>query len=174
MRGPANRAPSHIEPVSRTIEPVSGVPKRKLKNGEQRLGPEKRPSRTRRPRIDAQRLRHASLSHRNVGGTRAPGNDTAETGLAGWRRSADGPLLCPFSLQTGNFTGNFAKSRLLARQRLQIVASLLGFRRDFPTQRNRELFQRSREFWRRNREIYLPNRESFPDKIFGTHTANNR
>jgi hypothetical protein len=37
---------------------------------------------------------------------------------AGWRRSADGPLLCPFSLLTGNFTGNFAKSWLLARQRL--------------------------------------------------------
>src|SRR5476651_366756 len=84
MRGPANRSPSHIEPLSRTIEPVSGVPKRKLKNDEQRLGPEKRPSRTRRPRIDAQRLRHASLSRRNVGGTRAPGNDTAETGLFGW------------------------------------------------------------------------------------------
>src|SRR5450830_1627620 len=84
MRSPANRSPSHIEPVSRTIEPVSGEPKRKLKNDEQRLGPEKRPSCTRRPRIDAQRLRHASLSRRNVGGTRAPGNDTAETGLAGW------------------------------------------------------------------------------------------
>src|ERR1035438_1089412 len=84
MRGPANRSPSHGEPVSGTIDPVSGVPKRKLKNDEQRLGPEKRPSRTRRPRIDAQRLRHASLSRRNVGGTRAPGNDTAETGLFGW------------------------------------------------------------------------------------------
>jgi hypothetical protein len=28
-----------------------------------------------------------------------------KTGLAGWRRSADGHLLCPFSLLTGNFTG---------------------------------------------------------------------
>src|ERR1017187_8079334 len=77
---------------------VSGVPKRKLKNDEQRLGPEKRPSHTRRPRIDAQRLRHASLSRRNVGGTRAPGNDTAETGLFGWGgriRTARWPLPRP-------------------------------------------------------------------------------
>ncbi len=40
-----------------------------------------------------------------------------EPGLAGWRSSADGPLLRPFSLLTGNFTGNFAKSRLRGRQR---------------------------------------------------------
>ena len=59
---------------------------------------------------------------------------------AGWRRSADGPLLCLRSLLTGNFTGNFAKSRLPAHQRLQIVAPLLGFRLKFPTQRNRESF----------------------------------
>src|SRR5450759_5524648 len=115
MRGPANQSLS-------PIEPVSVAPKRKLKNDEQRLGPEKRPSRARRLRIGAQRLRRASLTHRNVGASRTPGNCSAETGLAGWRRSADGPLLCPFSLLTGNFTGNFVKSRLLARQRLQIVA----------------------------------------------------
>ena len=36
-----------------------------------------------------------------------------ETGLAGWRSSVDSPLLCPFSLLTGNFTGNFAKSEAL-------------------------------------------------------------
>ena len=30
-----------------------------------------------------------------------------ETRLAGWRSSADAPLLCPFSLLRGNFTGNF-------------------------------------------------------------------
>jgi hypothetical protein len=29
-----------------------------------------------------------------------------------WRSSADRPLLHPFSLVTGIFTGNFAKSRL--------------------------------------------------------------
>src|SRR4051812_45453608 len=42
--------------------------------------------------------------------------------LGGWRSSADGPLLCPFSLLTGNFTGNFAKLRLRERQRPPVVA----------------------------------------------------
>ena len=59
------------------------MPKRKLENREQRLGPEKRPSRARRLRIGAQRLRRASLTHRNVGGSHTTGNDTAETGLFG-------------------------------------------------------------------------------------------
>ena len=70
-----------------------------------------------------------------------------------WRSSADGPLLCPFSLLTGNFTGNFVKSCLRERQRLQIMAPLQGFRCEFPTQWNRELFSRNREFLRSNREI---------------------
>jgi GMC oxidoreductase len=53
------------------------------------------------------------------GNTNAPAIMIGENSAkAGWRSSADGPLLCPFSLLTGNFTGNFAKSRLLARQRL--------------------------------------------------------
>ena len=77
MRGPANQSLS-------PIEPVSVAPKRKLKNDEQRPGPEKRPSRARRLRIGAQRLRRASLTHRNVGASRTPGNRSAETGLAGW------------------------------------------------------------------------------------------
>jgi hypothetical protein len=50
-----------------------------------------------------------------VGSTIAPpimiGENSAK---AGWRRSADSPLLCPCSL----LTGNFAKSCLLARQRI--------------------------------------------------------
>ena len=41
----------------------------------------------------------------------------------GWGGSAEFPLLCPFSLLTGNFTGNYAKSRLWERQRLQLTAS---------------------------------------------------
>ena len=56
-----------------------------------------------------------------------------KTRLLGWRSSADGPLLCSVSLLTGNFTGNFAKSQLWARQRLQLMASLQGFRCKFPT-----------------------------------------
>ena len=43
------------------------------------------------------------------------------------------PLLCPFSLLTGNCTGNFAKSRLRERQRPEIVVSSQGIRREFPT-----------------------------------------
>src|SRR5450755_2841000 len=74
--GPANRSLWHVEPVSHE-------PKRKLETNEQRPGLEKRPSCTRCPRICAQRRLHVSLSRRNVGGTHTPGNDTAETGLAG-------------------------------------------------------------------------------------------
>jgi hypothetical protein len=132
MHGPANQSLS-------PIEPVSGAPKRKLENNEQRLVLEKRSSRTRCSRIGAQRLRHASLSRRNVGGTHTPGNRAVETRLAGWRSSEDGPLLCPFSLLTGNFAGNFIKSRHLARQRLKIRMSERNFRRKFPTQQNREI-----------------------------------
>jgi hypothetical protein len=50
------------------------------------------------------------------------------------------PCSTLFSLPTGNFTGNFAKPRLRQRQRLQIIALSQGFRREFPTQQNRELF----------------------------------
>src|SRR5664280_3284764 len=58
-----------------------------------------------------------------------------------WRtQSQSNPSPLPNSLLTGKLTGNFAKSWLLARQRLQIMASLLGIRCEFPTQRNRELF----------------------------------
>jgi D-tyrosyl-tRNA(Tyr) deacylase len=74
MREPANQSLS-------PIEPVSGAPKRKLENNEQRPGPKKRPSRTRCPQIGVQRPRHVSLSGRNVGGTHTPGNRTVETGL---------------------------------------------------------------------------------------------
>jgi hypothetical protein len=91
-----------------------------------------------------------------------------QTGLAGWRRSADGILLCPFSLLTGNFTGNSAKSWLLARQRLHVVASVQDVRRKFPTQRIRELFQQIREFSRGIREFNLPKPKLSPDDVLGT------
>jgi hypothetical protein len=61
-------------------------------------------------------------------------NRESDTGLVGWRCSADGPLLCPFSLLTGDFTGNFAKSRIRERQRLSNVASSQGFRCEFAAQ----------------------------------------
>lgn len=48
--------------------------------------------------------------------------DRWETGFGGWRSSADGPLLCPFSLLTGNFTGILQSHGLWERQRPQIMA----------------------------------------------------
>lgn len=48
---------------------------------------QKRTSRARRLRIGAQRLRRASLTHRNVGASHTPGNRSAETRLAGCGRS---------------------------------------------------------------------------------------
>ena len=134
MRGPANQSLS-------PIEPVSVAPKRKLKNDEQRPGPEKRPSRARRLRIGAQRLRRASLTHRNVGASRTPGNRSAETGLAGWSeriRTHAFPIelsLCALSLEFGNICRLAAQkqgnecSRSLAparsrRMRAQLTCSL--------------------------------------------------
>ena len=48
------------------------------------------------------------------------------------------------------------------------MASLQGVRCEFPTQRNRELFQRNRELFSRNKEFQLAKLQSSPDKIFGT------
>jgi hypothetical protein len=48
------------------------------------------------------------------------------------------------------------------------MASLQGFRCEFPTQWNRELFWRNRESWRESREFYRSELESSPDEIFGT------
>jgi hypothetical protein len=66
------------------IEPVSGTPKWKLENGEQRLAPETHRPWTESVEIAGQRLGRTSLTRRNVGGSHAPGNHTAETGLPGW------------------------------------------------------------------------------------------
>src|SRR5712691_2826070 len=75
--GSANQSLPHIEPVS-------GRPKRKLENGEQRLARENHRCWTESVQIAGQRLGPASLTHRNVGGSPTPGNHHAETGLAGW------------------------------------------------------------------------------------------
>ena len=81
------------------------------------------------------------------------------------------PVSARNSLLTGNFAGNFVKSRLLARQRRKIMASLQGFRCEFPTQRNRELFWRNRESWRENREFCRPELKSSPNEIFGAKSV---
>src|SRR5712691_11900042 len=75
--GSANQSLPHIEPVS-------GRPKRKLENGEQRLARENHRCWTESVQIAGQRLGPASLTHRNVGGSPTPGNHYEETGLAGW------------------------------------------------------------------------------------------
>ena len=75
--GSANQSPPHIEPVS-------GTPKRKLENGEQRLPPQNTRSRAESSEIAGRRLRRASLTHGNVGGSHTPGNHVAETRPAGW------------------------------------------------------------------------------------------
>jgi len=71
------------EPASVQLEPVSGTPKRKLKNGEQRLAPETHPSRTRSLEIVLQSFRGAGLNRRNVASSRTRRNRCAETGLVG-------------------------------------------------------------------------------------------
>ena len=61
MRGRIPYVPL-CEPVSAAVEPVSGPPKCKLKNGEQRLAPATHPLRTRSLETGLQRLRGAGLS----------------------------------------------------------------------------------------------------------------
>jgi hypothetical protein len=67
-----------------TIEPVSGMRKRKLESGEQRLAPQSRLSRTEILEIAEQRLRRARLTRGNIGGSHTLGNRVAEIGLTGW------------------------------------------------------------------------------------------
>ena len=90
---------------------------------------------------------------RTCGLSRAFWHQSNESGVGSWRSSADRPLLCQLSLLTGNFTGNFAKSRLREHQRLQIMSPLQRFRCEFPTQKNRELFWQCTEFLDINREL---------------------
>ena len=71
------RSPSHIKPVS-------GVPKRKLEYGEQRLAGQSHQSRAESPEFAGQRLGRASITRGNVGSSRTAGNQIGETALAGW------------------------------------------------------------------------------------------
>ena len=114
-RNPLGR-PNRSWPV---VELVSGSRKRKLENGGQRLarqnlefGPET--LKIRRWRPDG-----CGLTRRNVGGSPAPGNHTAETALAGWGARIrtwewrnQNPL--PYHLATPH---QVPESRSLARRR---------------------------------------------------------
>jgi hypothetical protein len=79
---PPCAVPSHIEPVS-------GMPKRKLENGEGRLAPQSHQSRAESPEFAGQRLGRASLTRRNVDSSREAGNRIGETatGWLGWEDS---------------------------------------------------------------------------------------
>jgi hypothetical protein len=51
------------------------------------------------------------------------------------------------------------------------MVSLRGFRREFRTHRNRELFSQNSEPWGENREFYWPGLKLLPDTIFGIKGA---
>jgi hypothetical protein len=79
----APRSVAAFQPVSLNVEPFSGIPKRKLENGEQRLAPPKPPVQSRKSGICHQRLVHTSITRGNVGSWRTAGNRIGETALAG-------------------------------------------------------------------------------------------
>jgi hypothetical protein len=72
--------------------------------------------------------------------------------VVGWRRSADRTCLRPNSLQTGNFSGNFAILALHEGLRARKIPVLQAFLLGFPAQVNREEISRNREFSPVNRE----------------------
>jgi hypothetical protein len=75
-----------------------------------------------------------------------PSTSAQETGLAGWRRSADCTCLHANSLVTGNFTGNFAipgRWETVLEQETAVPQSLLG---QFPTRIIRENNLKNKEF----------------------------
>jgi hypothetical protein len=93
--------------------------------------------------------------------------------VAGWRRSADGPLLCPRSLLTGNFTGNFTKSRLLARQRLQILAAVAGLPTQIPYSTEQGIISTEQGIPAQEQGILPAKPISSSDEVFGTHSHEN-
>src|SRR5690242_13058628 len=66
--------------------------------------------------------------------------------MPGWRCSPDRTSLQANSLQTGNFSGNFAIPGLLERRPWQEIPVLQSFFHGFPTQANREEISKNREF----------------------------
>jgi hypothetical protein len=76
-----------------------------------------------------------------------------ETGLPGWRRSADRTCLQPNSLLTGNLTGKFMIFGLPEPLSMQETAVLQQLLVKFPTHINRENISRIREIFDLNREF---------------------
>ena len=79
-----------------------------------------------------------------------------ETGLPGWRRSADRTGLQANSLVSGNFTGNFAILGLRDTITCQETAALQPLLEQFPTQINSENILRISELFRKNSEFKHP------------------
>jgi hypothetical protein len=80
IRSSANRFPSHIEPVS-------GMPKRKLENGERRLAPQSHRVQSRKSGICRPETRARRITHRNVGST-CTAIDTDPQARLFWRKKA--------------------------------------------------------------------------------------
>ena len=88
----------------RLMAGVSGMPKRKLENGEQRLAPQSHQSRPESPEFARQRLGRASITRVNVGSTGSANlspshiepvsvcrNGNWKTASRDWRRKGTGP-----------------------------------------------------------------------------------
>ena len=97
-----------------------------------------------------------------AGFSRTPRSVPTKARLPGWRRSPDRTSLQANSLQTGNFSGNFAIPGLLERRPWQEIPVLQSFLHGFPTQANREEISKNREFLIRYREHLPPGQESQP------------
>jgi hypothetical protein len=77
IRSSENRSPSRLEPVS-------GMPKRKLENGERRLAPQSHRIQSRKSGNLPARDSGPPASCGNVGSSRTARNRMVETELAGW------------------------------------------------------------------------------------------
>jgi hypothetical protein len=79
-------------------------------------------------------------------GSRASSGVHRETGMSGWRGSADRTCLQPNSLQTGNFTGKITilrPQRAISKEETAVPQGLFS---KFPKQTIREIFPKNREF----------------------------
>jgi hypothetical protein len=85
-RSPASPRPCRVhgrrKPVSATHR--TGLAQAETEIGEQRLAPQSHQSSPDIPEFAGQRLRRASLSRGNIGGSHTPGYCIVETALAGW------------------------------------------------------------------------------------------
>jgi len=80
-----------------------------------------------------------------AGFSRGPRVALLNTGLDGWRRSADRTCLQPNSLQTGNFSENFAKSGLGRDIKPARNACAAAVSTSIPNADNRETILKNRE-----------------------------